>query len=181
MVLSASGPAADKALGILGLEAKTHQETLGWQTHGVLDLENRSAVTVGAQSIFHLIGRSVAQQPCHTQQARWFARDAIASGMALQLVPPADAKVTGDGEKPTVDPAGVGARVPQVLDGRGIGPPAQHRVGPTGRGGPPSNPAIDQADFDREVHVVHGPHLRYSTPGSLQRNSPYLARAPRKP
>ncbi len=31
MVLSASGPAADKALAILGLDAKTHQETLAWQ------------------------------------------------------------------------------------------------------------------------------------------------------
>ena len=66
-------------------------------------------------------GRRAAVLPGHLEPARSLAVDDLAAGVALQLIPAAEAVVAADREEPAADPLGRGQRVPDVLDRRVVG------------------------------------------------------------
>src|SRR5919197_532625 len=152
----------------------------------VLQLQQRLTVGAGGEPHLDLAAATpagmVADHPRHLEQVRRLAPPDLATGVALQLVGPAQAEVTGDGQEPAADPLGVGDGIPDVPDRRLVAPP-QHDAVPLTRGeAPPTGLAVDHVELVGDVdHVpscslVCG-RLDLDDPGASRRRRSRLPRA----
>ena len=115
--------------------ARTGPTLLG-HDGGVLELERRRPVIrartsrTSTSETSPALVRRLAVDPRHLQPVGPLARDDLAAGVALELVPAAQPVVAADRQEPAADPLWVRERVPDVLDRRVV-----RRVagGPCGR------------------------------------------------
>lgn len=108
-------------------------------------LHSKDGLRVAHRIEHHLDDRGVlrtrlAHDPGHEQATRRLAFPDLASGVALELVGTTEPEVALDREEPSRDPLGIGKGIPDVVDGRGIGPRCRYDMG-ISRGELPSRTA----------------------------------------